>query len=187
MLVGPDGVGKTTLARALVELYEGPTGYFHFRPPVFADLMGEPTPEVSPAVDKSPPRGFKPVGWLRLGKHVAQCWIGHLVSIRPALKKGALVIGDRWSYGYLVQPLAHRYYGPAWLAYLALRLLPRPDMVVNLTGSVEEIRHRKQELSEDAIRNELNLWPTLKIPGLVSLSGDNEPHEIARAVLEKLA
>jgi len=41
------------------------------------------------------------------------------------------VVADRWIYGYVVQPAALRFYGPSWLALAALRVLPRPNLVVS--------------------------------------------------------
>ncbi|MGH8873661.1 MAG: hypothetical protein ACRDVM_00165, partial [Acidimicrobiia bacterium] len=186
VLVGPDGVGKTSVARALADTFSGPTAYFHFRPPLLGGMASAPPAEMAPAPDKSPPIGSKALGWLRLAKHVMLCWAAHLLTVRPALRQGALVVADRWSYGYLVQPRALRFYGPPWMAALSLRLLPRPDMVVNLTASVEEIRHRKQELSEPAIREELAAWSALRVPGLVAVRTEEAPQRVARAILERL-
>jgi hypothetical protein len=45
-------------------------------------------------------------------------------------------------YGYLVQPDALRFYGPRRLTQLAMKLLPRPDLVVNLTAPVHVIARR---------------------------------------------
>lgn len=73
--------------------------------------------------------------------------LGYLVRIRPAVRQGALVMGDRWAYGYLVQPRALKFYGPVWMARLAVRLLPQPEVVVNLVAPAEVIRSRKAELS----------------------------------------
>jgi len=187
VLVGPDGVGKTSLAQALVESYEGPTAYFHFRPPILQPMDKAPPETASPASDKNPPSGIKMAGWLRLGKHMVLCWVGHLASIRPARRRGTLVIGDRWSYGYLVQPLALRFYGPAWMAAFCMRLLPTPDLVVNLTAPVPEIRRRKQELTEEAIRTELAGWPAVGIPNLLTIEATTEPIDMAQEVLRELS
>jgi GTPase SAR1 family protein len=186
VLVGPDGVGKTSTARALISQFPGPTGYFHFRPPVLGDMAVEPPEEMAPARDKNPPAGPRMLGWLRIAKHVVVCWLGHILTVRPALRAGALVVGDRWSFGYLVQPRALRFYGPTWLAIFALRILPRPDLVVNLTAPVEEIRRRKQELSEPAIRGELRAWSDMEAPNLVTLSAEMAPHEVAGRILARL-
>ena len=187
VLVGPDGAGKTSVARSLVEQFDGPTAYFHFRPTLFAALPTAPPAEMAPAHDKYPPPGPRALGWLRLAKHLVVCWLGYLINVRPALKRGALVVGDRWSYGYLVQPEALRFHGPSWMAALCVRLLPRPHKVVNLTASVEEIRRRKQELSESKIREELTAWSALGVPDLMVVQTEGEdPADIARRILESL-
>jgi thymidylate kinase len=187
VLIGPDGVGKTSVAREMLEQHSGPTAYFHFRAPLSGRMDSEPPAETAPAIDKHPVRGLRLAGWARLARHLLLAWLGHFLAVRPALRRGTLVVGDRWSYGYLVQPDALRFYGPRWLAAIALQLLPRPDRVVNLTASVDEILSRKKELSEEEARHELAAWADLPVPGLVTMSTEGKhPSEVARQLLETL-
>lgn len=186
VLVGPDGVGKTSVAKAIADSFDGPTAYFHFRPPLRGEMLARPPEEMSPAVDKSPPPGPVVLGWLRLLKHVVQSWLGHISTVRPAIRRGTLVMGDRWSYGYVVQPLALRFYGPPWMARQAMRLLPRPDLVANLVAPTPVIRRRKQELSEDEIEAELKAWADLRAPNFTHFDANHEPDQIASAILDEI-
>lgn len=185
VVVGPDGVGKTTLARALLDAHEGEGGYFHFRPPMKGSL------EIGPSAGAPPPKveeasGWAPLGWARLVRNLLRFWIGYLRSVRPALRRGALVVGDRWAYGYLVQPQSLRYHGPPWLARMALALLPKPTLVVNLTAPPELVRSRKKELSVDRIRWESDQWARLPAARLRTLHSVEDPASLARIVLEEL-
>ncbi|MGH8935435.1 MAG: WecB/TagA/CpsF family glycosyltransferase [Acidimicrobiia bacterium] len=186
VLVGPDGAGKTSVARALADTFSGPTAYFHFRPPLFGPLPSRPPGLSAPPPGKGQPGGLPLIGWLRLARTVAWCWASYLGRILPSLRVGGLVVGDRWGYGYLVQPLALKFYGPPWLAQAAVRVLPRPDLVVNLAAPPEVIRHRKQELAEDEIRRELEAWKRLPVPRLRTFSTEDPPEAVARAVLQQL-
>ena len=58
-------------------------------------------------------------------------------------------------YGYVAQPNALRFHGPAFLALAIVRLLPRPHLIVNLTAPPQVIRERKQELTLSQIEHEL--------------------------------
>ena len=60
--------------------------------------------------------------------------------VRPALKRSLLVVGDRWMFGYIVQPEAMKFHGPEWLARAVLHLLPRPHLIVNLAAPPSVIR-----------------------------------------------
>jgi len=186
VLVGPDGVGKTAVARALVEQYDGPTAYFHFIPPVRGRMASHP-----PAGSTAPPKmpgahGSRLLGWCRLARNVARVWLGYLASVRPAVRVGSLVIGDRCVYGYLVRPQALGFYGPRGLATAAIRLLPRPDLVANLHATSEVIRCRKQELTTSQIDAELAAWSRIPEPRMKTFAADEPPWAIACRILREL-
>ena len=165
VVVGPDGVGKTTIARALINQFEGSTGYFHFRPPVQGGLRKAPPHQSTPPPGKGAPRGSIMLGWVRLAFNVLRFWVGYGVSVRPAVRRGELIVADRWAYGYVAQPAALRFYGPEWLARLALRLLPQPDLVVNLTAPPAVIRARNRNYQR-------RRSPRSSFVGCASMPGD---------------
>ena len=92
VIVGPDGVGKSTVARVLLRTVDQPTGYFHFRPPMSRDLPAGPPEEMDPAIDKGSPGGSMVMGWVRLLRNLVRFWVGYLVSVRPAVRSGSLVV-----------------------------------------------------------------------------------------------
>jgi thymidylate kinase len=185
VLIGPDGVGKTTIARALAAAAPASTAYFHFRPRIRQSMAATP-PTSSIAAEKGPRHGARPAGWLRLARSFIIFWAAHLTTVRPALRRGTLVIGDRWAYGYLGQPHALRFYGPRWLALCATRLLPRPDMVVNLAAPPETILGRKRELTTREVRAELDEWARLPVARLRTFSTTAPPESVATDILDGL-
>ncbi len=185
VLVGPDGVGKTTVARCLADQIQGPVTYFHFRPPILSALPTRPPDSQAPSPGKHVGRGSRVLGWARLGRNLVRFWVGYLLRIRPQLRLGGTVIADRWAYGYLVQPAPLKYFGPLRLARLALRLMPQPDLVANLAASPETIHTRKRELSMEAIQAELDLWE--RLPGPVkTYDAEQPPQDVAAAIIEDL-
>jgi thymidylate kinase len=113
--------------------------------------------------------------------------VGYLRTVRPALKRSWLIIGDRWMYGYIVQPDALRFHGPDALARAMLRLLPRPHLVVNLAAPPHVIRQRKQELTLSQIEQELLAWSSLRVANVQTLDATRPPRDIASDILMALA
>jgi thymidylate kinase len=185
ILVGPDGVGKTSVARALIEQHGADARYFHFLTPIRGPLAHAPEPDAVPP-PKAGPGGSTVLGWLRILRNAARCWVAHFRTVRPALKDGRLVIGDRWLYGYLVQPTALRYHGPRLLAHAVVRLLPTPDLIVNLSASAHSIHVRKHELTLSQIEKELLAWSSLHLPNFRTFDATPRPQVIARAILAAL-
>lgn len=186
IIVGPDGVGKTAVARALLAQHQGPAAYFHFLPPVRGPLLRSLGP-VPPPPPKAAPGGWLVLGWIRLLRNTARCWVGYLRTVRPALKRSWLIIGDRGMYGYVVQPHALKFHGPEWLARAVMRLLPRPHLIVNLSAPPHVIRKRKQELTLSQIEQELVAWSSLGVANFQTLDATQPPREIASEILAVLA
>lgn len=186
VVVGPDGVGKTTLARALIETYPGQSAYFHFLPPRRQPMKAEPGTAPPPPLDKEPERGFRALGWLRIVRTFSRAWVGHIAVVRPSLRAGRLVVGDRWVYGYWAQPRALRFFGPSWLAGAFVRLLPRPHLVVNLLAPADVVVARKGELTRAQVLRELDAWARLPTPRVRTVDSTTDAHQIARELLSEL-
>lgn len=173
MVVGPDGAGKTTLARGLLSSVPHRTGYVHFRPGLFQEVASLPPPDdVVPELKVKPARAGSLASVLRLLRSWALFWLGFLMRIRPMLKAGGTVVGDRWVYGYIGQPEYLGYFGPEWLARWAVATAPRPDLVVRIVGDPALISSRKGELSVDEVQHELERWSRLRSVRTLDLAAD---------------
>lgn len=169
-LVGPDGVGKTSVATELISRTGG--HYFHFRPPLRREWT---TPSPGETVAPSAPSHTGAViSALRLVKAFCLFWLGYLRSIRPEVEAGSLVIADRWAYGYLVHPWKLGTQEAPKLAGLMLRAMPQPDMVFALVADPAVIHMRKQELSFEDAAAEVSAWASLPLPQLTRIDA-NEP------------
>ena len=109
--------------------------------------------------------------------NLSRFWAGYLLRIRPFLREDGLVVADRWAYGYVAQPRALRFYGPAWLARSLLRVFPRPTVAVIAKAPLDVILARKQELSRTQICEELAVWDTVTNLGRTLHVDTTEPPE----------
>lgn len=184
-VLGPDGVGKTTVARGLIQRHGGPTGYLHFRPHIWSRPPATP-PEAGPQQPTWPTRSGTEIqavlGWVRLARTWLQTWVGYWLHVRPLLAKGALVVADRWAYRYQTQPVALKYFGPHWLAVAAISTMPRPDVAFFLSTDPREIIRRKDEVPEAALLKEMDAWRRVDFDEVVWIDAGDGPSTVLRSI-----
>jgi thymidylate kinase len=162
VFLGSDGVGKTTLIGSIERELAG----------AFADVALEVVaPSLSQIVDgfrgreRAAPneRAGRPHALaahpLALSLVKAMYWLVYytlvyLVTVRPSLAKGRLVLQHRHLLDALVDPKRYRYGGPQWVLRLLLHVVPRPDVVLLLDAPSAVVRSRKQELPQDEIERQ---------------------------------
>lgn len=179
VLVGPDGVGKTSVAAELIRKTNGV--YFHFRPPVARGWDVPRAGELRNGGGQSPSSTVGSV--VRLVYNLLRFWTGYLLSVRPAINSGVTVIADRWAYGYLVKPADLRYTGPPRLPRLLIGWFPKPDLVAALVADPETILSRKSELSLEAARQDSVAWSNLPVKGLTLFNASDSARVVAAEIL----
>jgi thymidylate kinase len=153
VVLGPDGVGKSTVTTELMSSLKSPFGrqrVFHWRPMVIA-------PRRRSAADVAQPHGRKPhPHWLssaRVFLHLVDYWVGYALVIRPLLVRSYLVIFDRYCYDMIVDPERYQYGGPSVLPRILAALAPAPDLILFLDAPESMILERKQEVEPQRLRS----------------------------------
>lgn len=152
VLVGPDGVGKTTVAQTVrndMRSVFKASRYFHWiRDPLGPWREPEQTSGAVRGQVRHAPSSFeRTVGSsLRILRSALRANLGYALRIVPEVFRDRLVIGDRYLYGYLSDPAALRYHGTPELVGKVLRFVPHPDLVFVLQAQPQTVHARKQEL-----------------------------------------
>jgi len=170
VLLGPDGVGKSTVVDAV-------------REELATAFAGVAVRAVAPALSQlrdgsyrtrathheheraANPHGLRPHG-LATSIVKAAYWLvyyglGHLLSVRPLLARGHLVLGHRHLVDALVDTRRYRYSGPAWLVRTLWRVVPKPDLVILLDAPAETVHERKAELTVEEIARQRRAYRVL--------------------------
>jgi thymidylate kinase len=185
VLLGPDGSGKTTLAKELHDRF-APTRipvsriYFGAQKPLL------PTRRLSKAIRRRLRRQLPKVikhtdrrGKLRGLAHIlADKWLRYLVNVRPRLVRGEIVILDRYFYDFVAFP--HSFVRRPWLRALAFRLIPRPALAYSMRGDPAVIAARKRELTVAETARQMTCFQSLSrhLP-LLELPSDGDAIEVA--------
>jgi thymidylate kinase len=144
VLLGPDGVGKSTVIDAMTELFT----------PIFAGGVAMDTPQGilrRPQAPTDRPHDKEPWGLFgSLAKAVY--WFlyytpGYYRIVYPALRQDRLHLSHRYLVDALVDAKRYRYSGPRWVLALLWRLAVKPDLVILLDASPETIQARKSEVT----------------------------------------
>jgi thymidylate kinase len=150
--LGCDGSGKSAVIEQVAARLRG-SGVAvtrgHWRPVAFA--VEQPGAAIQAADD---PHGQTPRGTissvLKLGWLWLNWWTGWFRQLRGTGQAGVILF-DRYHADLLVDPRRYRYGGPLWLARMASRWMPQPDLVVFLDAPPEVLLERKQEVSRESL------------------------------------
>jgi thymidylate kinase len=179
LVAGPDGTGKSTLVRRLVQLGGrefAAVRTMHWRPgvlPRLGSLAGAGAPDAT-RPHSGPPYG-RLLSLVRLGYYWLDQVIGFWLVVSPSRRRGELVIIERGYWDMVVDPLRYRLgCAPAVVRFLG-RLVPHPDLTVILGGDPAAIATRKGELPAEEIARQLGCWrqfdrfgPTLLLDELLT-------------------
>jgi peptidoglycan/xylan/chitin deacetylase (PgdA/CDA1 family) len=161
-LAGPDGVGKSTLAR---ELQSASGGAFrrslrlHLRPgllPAPGQLLRRASP------DTSAPHGRPASGRLGSLTRLGYLWFDTLVGWGPKIavptRRSSLVVLERGWLDLAVDPRRYRLSVTGSLVRALGRFLPRPDLTLVLNAPAATIEQRKGELGRGEIERQVEAW-----------------------------
>jgi thymidylate kinase len=157
-LIGCDGAGKTTVARALERATELPVRYLYMGVSAEASNRQLPSTRVAHAIKRraaarpvrgSPPHGVRRAGRsaLRLANRLAEEWYRQLIA-QAFVTGGSIVVFDRhfladyhaFDVAGARRPLSRRIHG-----WMLVHAYPRPDLVVLLDAPPEVLFARKGE------------------------------------------
>ncbi len=203
VLVGPDGAGKSTIAEALATEHLGfrRARRLHWRPGLLPgstkghkEARGglgrteEQTRDVTrPHQTEARGRAKSVAAALY---HWADFLAGSVVTIWPATRRSTLLVAERPWWDLEVDPLRYRLDVPPRLVRGLGRVLRKPDLVLRLEASPEDIYARKPETSAAATSMQLERWrelaPTLGRTETIDV-GDRPEVSVARARAAVLA
>jgi len=172
-LIGPDGAGKTTVARHLEERLSMPVKYVYMGVNPDSSNYLLPTTRVVHALrrfrgtkpdtsgprdsrrpDRAPPRGSvrralrSGRSFIRLANRLAEEWHRALVASLHR-RRGSIVVFDRHFfadyYAYDVSAQPRRSASRRFHGFVLSRLYPRPDLVIYLDAPAEILLERKGE------------------------------------------
>lgn len=167
--LGPDGVGKTTTINLVAESLKpifGDQHLFHWRPQLIKPRTTDEELKINDGWTSlnrhgDPPRGTL-VSLLRLGGVFADYWLGQHKVVRPVLRRGGLVVFDRYYHDILVDSRRYRYGGPKWLLKSLKPLLPQREIFfVVLDAEEGAILTRKQEVTSEELRSQRKKYAAL--------------------------
>jgi thymidylate kinase len=187
-VVGPDGVGKSTLVRKLGNQHAFTTEPIvrHWRPSLLPRLGAfVRKPEILPDPNGliKPPRKPGRAHWLRLAYYFIDFFLGHFMRDNVDSSRQRLVLYDRYALDMAVDPLRYGLSSSRGTR-LFWRLIPKPDLVILLYDDPERIYDRKPELLQEEIDHQLRDWLELAEEGQVGaiIRVDAPPDEMAKRV-----
>ena len=171
VVLGPDGSGKSTLVdRASEKLRDDFSGVwrFHWRPGLLPKPRRQrPAGLTGSSTSPSPPDRYAYGYLVSLFRYVyflLDFVIGYWFLIRPKRQRRWLIIGERWYYDVIVNPVRYGFRVPDWLLKVGAYLVKEPDLTILLVAEPSEIHARKPELATSQIAQQLQSMKELLPP-----------------------
>ncbi len=183
VILGPDGVGKSTLIAQLGLPCFQRVQQFHFRPGV----LGKKASGTVTQPHAQPPRS-RAVSIAKTLYYFADHWLGYLGKIFPAKVRNELVVFDRSFEDVFVDPRRYRLSAGSAFARFLKQLLPPPDLTFVLDAEPELVHARKPELAIEELRRQREVLRQLagRTPRCVVISAAEPPEQVARAVRQQM-
>jgi thymidylate kinase len=163
MIMGPDGAGKSSLAKALTERLDATFSkekglYIHWKPQLR-------TPKESVPVSNPHANPPRPV-WLSF-IYLVYHWVGFVIGgwlrIFPVKFRNGMVIVDRYFHDLLADPLRYRIHPRTpGIPFLTRRVI-QPDLLFVLDAPAEVFQQRKSEVSQEETERQRSRY--LKLAG----------------------
>lgn len=179
VILGPDGVGKSTLIPQLCLPCFRRIKQFHFRPCVFGNKPSG-TPVTQPHAQS--PRS-RPASLAKTLYYFVDHWLGHLVKTYPSKVRNELVVFDRSFEDIFIDPKRYRLSGAESLGRFLNRFLPRPELTIILDAEPEIVHARKPELSIEELTRQRDLLRdyAARTPDCLMVAASPPPAQVARA------
>ncbi|RKX98076.1 MAG: hypothetical protein DRP55_08460 [Spirochaetes bacterium] len=194
VILGPDGSGKTTVKEELTKELRSffPSIFqFYFRPEMlpFPGVLLGLREDIRVGVNPNP-HGHKkenPIkSFARFFYYLIDFIAGYWIKVYPLIKKGSLVIFDRYYYDYLVDLFRYNMSIPSWFPKIFLPFIHAPDITIYLDASYKILYKRKQEIPKNELKRQIKAYNNLinKFSHAITISAEKPVKEIVKEITD---